>query len=185
MDVTVHLENLPDPKEPIDRDALRELRAQVMKVVSGHIKVRSELADKLSPLCKIIDMSEHAEELDALFADESNSRLTRERALAAVFHTDVGLSRFQSLNPLQRVEFCAPWVRPILRLGATEEFPRVALMALYRATPDEARDALIAMIGLLVAQVGATHQALSTLLRAPLSDAQRVVLDQALEAASC
>jgi len=184
MDVTVHLENLP-PEETIDRDALRELRAQVMKVVSGHIKVRSELADKLSPLCKLIDMSEHAAELDAIFTDENNLRLVRERALAAMFHTDVGLARFQSLSPLQRIEFCAPWVRPILRLGATDEFPRVALMALYRATPDEARDALIAMIGLLVAQVGATRDALTTLLRAPLSDAQRMVLEQALEAASC
>lgn len=183
MDVIKHLESLPN-KRP---DHVAELRDELMRVVRDEVHVDMDLADRIAPLTKLIGgMGEHAAECDALFMDEAQPQRVRERALSAIFHSPLGERRFCEMDALARIRFCGPWVRPMLRLGASEEFPRIALAALYRATPADARDALVLTLSVYASVLGASRVAFSELLRhGAITDAQRMMLTNAGEVAAC
>jgi hypothetical protein len=46
---------------------------------------------------------------------------------------------FEQLNEADRVLLSGPWVRPMFRLAEHELFPRYAIFALYKSTPEAQR----------------------------------------------
>ena len=107
---------------------------------------RSELtaweSDRLSPLFKVIGVGDQGERLTSLLSPQ-RGEARRAQALAALFHSDEGQRAFSHLTDAERVELCAPWVRPMMALVREDRFPRFALAALFDSTPTEHRGALL------------------------------------------
>lgn len=102
-------------------------------------------ADRIAPLFKVLGPSHHTDDYIRIFHSTDSNTSLKERALSALFHSPAGLELFGELNASDRVEYCGPWLRPMVALASSEDdmFPRVALAALYRATPEEFRMKLI------------------------------------------
>jgi len=142
------------------------------------------LADRLAPLCKVIGMDDYADEMARIFVDREQPFAVRETALAVLFHTAEGQRVFNDLPPRERVDFCGPWVRPMLVMGSSDQqFPRFALAALYAATPADTRTHLCDKIVELIHQLGTavTADAVSVLIKA-LTPEQRARVTHALAA---
>ena len=136
---------LPSSKEALSRRAypmtLTELRRTIVTLLD-HERLSDEQGDRLSPFFKVLGVGEEEERLVACFSAARPDRV-RAQALAALFHSERGVSIFSALSDLERVSLCAPWVRPMMALASEELFPRFAIAALFQATPSEARLALL------------------------------------------
>lgn len=149
------LKRLPsDLDEVRDRStpcSLFELRVALFCLIDSD-QLGCDDADQLAPLFRVIGAGELEEPLSLWLEREwsdyqreaSAQQLTRvERGLAALFHSARGHERFESMSEHDRVLFSGPWVRPMMRLAGRERFPKQALLALYRSTHPEVRDALL------------------------------------------
>jgi hypothetical protein len=173
MLVTKHLDM---PSLPIE--SAEQLRSELMDVVRGEIRVNAELVDRIAPLSKLLKMDAHAQELQALFEDNTKDTDTRERALAALFYTRGGHAAFLALSHDERVEWSGPWLRPMLRLSHMGEdpFPPRALFALYVATPKPQRTRLVEKVVAEVKRLGYGADAVRGLLEARIDPADRALL---------
>lgn len=123
---------------PLGVERIRE--ALISMIERGELSAWE--GDRLSPLFKVIGLGDQAGRLSALIKPERGERL-RAQALAALFHSDEGQLAFGRLTDAERVELCAPWVRPMMALAREDRFPRFALAALYDSTPPAHRAALL------------------------------------------
>lgn len=155
-----YLEKLPSSIKDIeDPAALRTAVVGWVLTAGSAGAIERRLGDRISPLCKIVGMDEHHDLLEQLFRNNAVAAPVRELALAAIFHSERGLKLFETLTPEERVEWCGPWVRPMIEMAAAaavtgEAFPQFALCALLRATPPAARTQLVAKVAEHAAQMG-------------------------------
>lgn len=166
------LTSLPTTPDDARRRApgypLSDLREALVDMIEREALTQRE-GDRLSPLFKVISVEAVGERLERL-ARRSTITSVRDYALAALFHSERGLRLFESLSPEERVARCAPWVRPMVSMASDDTFPRVALAALYRATPAQTRPMLMWKIESCRQEVsGDPSAAYEQLLRAPLS----------------
>jgi len=194
----------PDPERPAERlavallltlpatpdDARRRapgqplsaLREALVDLIEREGLSQAE-GDRLSPLFKVLGVEEVGGRLERL-ARSGATDVVRDYALAALFHSEPGLRLFESLTPEERVARCGPWVRPMVSMARDDAFPRVALVALYRATPAAARPLLTWKIESCRQEVGGDPRAAyEQLLRAPLTAAEAAPLLQGLREA--
>ncbi len=158
---------------------LSELREALVDMIEREALSQRE-GDRLSPLFKVIGSEGVSDRLERL-AQESPSASTRDYALAALFHSARGLRLFESLSAEERVARCGPWVRPMVSMASDDSFPRVALAALYRATPAPTRPLLMWKIESCRQEVGGDPlAAYEQLLRAPLTEQEAEPLLQGL-----
>ena len=154
------LSPLPSSTEELARRAypltLTELRC-VLVTLMERGALSAAQGDRLSPFFKVLGVGAQEARLLALFEREGQREGCEElraQALAALFHSPRGVALFESLDALERVSLCGPWVRPMMALASEELFPRLAIAALYQATPPEARCALLWRLERCRAEVG-------------------------------
>lgn len=117
----------------------KDVREWIMAVVRED--VTTDDADQIGPMAKVVGMNDHVAELEMRFRDADAADVTRERALAAMFHTPRGHDVFGALDADERIRWSGPWIRPMLRLAheMEDEFPPRALLMLFVATPKSSR----------------------------------------------
>ena len=112
--------------------ALHALRQDILDLVRG-MTMDQETKDNLSPAFKILGLGDCERDF-VTFWEQAETLPTKEVALGCLFHSPIGQKIFQHLSETDRIDLIGPWVRPMLRLCSTQEFPKYALAALYENT---------------------------------------------------
>ncbi len=134
-------------------ESLFVLRAILFTYIDQDLLTLEE-ADQLAPLCRVLGLGKLETCVLRWFKHEkkaydhcknkalkiSKTQFMRlERGLSILFHSPSGQMLFEQLNEADRVLLSGPWVRPMFRLAEHELFPRYAIFALYKSTPEAQR----------------------------------------------
>lgn len=165
------LSNIPRNQDVAEASAraagfedLAEVRAEIFAAVGRGERFPAKIGDKISPICKVINMEAYSPALVGMFLDAKLPLHQRQLALTSAFHTAWCAEIYKDLGEEEKVRFCRPWVRPMLEHGRDDEFPRIALVMLYKATSQPHRGTLVEHICECIKEVGATAAAVERLI---------------------
>ena len=116
--------------------------------------------DNLAPFCRTLfnNLSKESKKLwmnnfFELWEDTED----KETLLSIIFHTEKGDEIFNKLSSIERVLYSTAWLRPMIKLGVNELYPRFALLKLWLSTPKEAQIYLFEKIMSIINELGSDY----------------------------